>query len=768
MAISDELYRELKRKAKAKGWAPERPDWDNELQTQHGDTTPVPQSQFPDMTGLPPMDDAVNRSYDPDKNPLDDAQPIPNYDPSQPPDEELLSSPTSPGSPQALAAAIARARPAAPAKPNPMADQVRQQFLDEAANPQPAPEDPNKGTLQYLDDQGWAASSPISVTDPQTPKIPRSYAPDRIVDQPAAKVAPEDTGAEEDAVGPVAYGAGKSSATAQTRGAASPAGATAKGIVGLSYIPPKYATVNNEPGLLDKARGWIDENIDAPLSGWLHNQFGGEGALAAAGVTGPHGAAAKTAEEDPQVRADYLAGARNLDAQRTSVKPAVGGRGVVPPKRGIGIGDRNMSLDGEARPGIGLDMTSDRHATLLDQPQAPNQETPQDTSGMPDADVDNKKLAASVNALSATSDTSDVAKAIQRPHAPENQSAYWAALKDIATAGKGSEAFAGMDLGGGYYDARMKQEAAKQAGYQTELKDWQQRTRDALKQKYESGEKEKDRAVTRARDAGTVAHYKALESNLTGDNARADRQLTETERHNRAMEARKPGKGLTINNGVDLRGHAPLKPAQEEAGVKEAEKHVMDPEVVSSYKEVMDRLNDPTPLEGMDAAAAAEQGFSYIPKLGPIIGEGVGNVIRGQEGNSLVQKLENVKDEIRKRVTGAAMTDKERTDFRKRLGINQGDSEFRIAIKREMEGEFTKYKQWFDAQHPQVQQRLLDAGQGPPEMPEANFGYNPKGKSNFDKMKGYLQDKFGGRESDPVKHAKRMQDDPEYRAKFRD
>jgi hypothetical protein len=147
----------------------------------------------------------------------------------------------------------------------------------------------------------------------------------------------------------------------------------------------------------------------------------------------------------------------------------------LPEQEGVGIGDRpGKSLMAEEEPGIGLEMTPDRHQTLIDPPET--------TEQMPEqAQVPNRQLAAAVNATSAVASNSDAQNAMQRERAPENNSAYWAALKGIANA-SGRNAH-----GTAYYDAKMAEEQQAQ-------KNWQARLAQELTSKYRTDQmKEKQR-----------------------------------------------------------------------------------------------------------------------------------------------------------------------------------------------------------------------------------------------------------------------------------
>jgi hypothetical protein len=421
------------------------------------------------------------------------------------------------------------------------------------------------------------------------------------------------------------------------------------------------------------------------------------------------------------------------------------------------------------------------------------QEVPQNTSDAPEAQVDNKTLAKAVNATSAATSKDDVEKAAGRPHGVQDQSAYWAALKDMASGFDGFAGFQGMKATTGYYDARMKEEGNKQAQYGKDVAGWQQQTRDALRQKFEGEQKGLDRDLTSSRNkalseqaaaqlAATTGHYRALEGNIAGDNTRADRQLTESERHNRAMEARKHGGGVTINNGVDLKGHAPLKPAQEEVAMRNAEKHQIPEGVEDDYKFLEGRLNDPTPLSGMDLAAGIEEGMGAtlgkVPYIGDKIVDGMAGAALSQESKDVMERVHRMKDRTKVKTTGMAANPTEIADLRKRLGMNRGDANFRLAVKNEIEADVKEYNEWFKTQHPQIQQRLIEAGEGPKRVPKFNFEYNPKGKSNAqsyaEKPKEWitetfesLRQKFNGDSEKAAVELSKMQQEEEARKKAR-
>ncbi|MBK7864322.1 MAG: hypothetical protein IPJ65_38130 [Archangiaceae bacterium] len=163
----------------------------------------------------------------------------------------------------------------------------------------------------------------------------------------------------------------------------------------------------------------------------------------------------------------------------------------APSAPGVSIGERsNATLDGEEQPGIGLEMTPDRHASLnVDDGQ--NQEPGDPAEGQ----VSNKALADAVNLAGPGSEPKDAAAHSQATIAnapPQDQSAYLAALKEVqASAFRSIGQDAPKD---GLYDTLIKSNQGEQHDYKAQVAA-------ALKQKYASDEKGLDRAE-KAREFG--------------------------------------------------------------------------------------------------------------------------------------------------------------------------------------------------------------------------------------------------------------------------
>lgn len=352
-----------------------------------------------------------------------------------------------------------------------------------------------------------------------------------------------------------------------------------------------------------------------------------------------------------------------------------------------------------SEPGIGLDTTSDRHQTLL--------EPPENTSDVPEAQVDNKRLADANNALSAAVSKQDVAKAAQREHAPEDRSGYYAALKQIATSFGGN---------GGYYDTKIKQEEAQQGNYKAQLAAHlknQYRT-DALdEKKREFAIKEKD--------------------------AETNRGLLE--------EQRKTG------NELRARGQDILAGNQTNKQVLDFNKELPEEDTVSSLNRIMGRVDDPSPIQGFEEGKNAGKFLRVVPYgIGDKLADTAGNMARhGTEAEGLMQDAETVMLGIVNKTSGKAFTERELDLAMARLGQAAGQSEdaFRRAYKQTMGNVQNRINRYYQAQSPSAQGEIDRRGIIPKIQPQAP-GYAPKGAGPVNRPTGGIDVSFPGGSPPPI------------------
>jgi hypothetical protein len=357
----------------------------------------------------------------------------------------------------------------------------------------------------------------------------------------------------------------------------------------------------------------------------------------------------------------------------------------LPEQEGVGIGDRpGKSLMAEDEPGIGLEMTPDRHQTLIDPPET--------TEQMPEqAQVPNRQLAAAVNATSAVASNSDAQNAMQRERAPENNSAYWAALKGIANA-SGRNAH-----GTAYYDAKMAEEQQAQ-------KNWQARLAQELTSKYRTDQmKEKQREFD----------VKTEENRLKAEELKNYREAQVE------MQKQRLASGDEHAEAIQRRFN--------ETKIQKVVSEMPQPRTVDAFKRIRKRLEDPTEIQGWDTAKTFDKAGRVSGVLSPT---GIPFQIfanewrKGTEAEGMMQDVMAISLDT----SGKVLNEQEMANVEKRLGLAAGQSQaaFRNALRNELEAAEQRVDLYIRSQSPEVQAELDKRGVRPNFKPSETTGYAPR------------------------------------------
>lgn len=287
----------------------------------------------------------------------------------------------------------------------------------------------------------------------------------------------------------------------------------------------------------------------------------------------------------------------------------------------------------------------------------------------------------------------------QRPGAPQDDSAYYAALKGIATAGRGSVALGNMDLGGGYYDQKIKQEGQKQANYQAGEQDWRTQNAAMLRQKFQADESQKQRDLT-------GGHYSKLE-----EGAAADR--TERNRHNIEMEKRQvPGMSA---DGLSK---------QQTAQIAKADSDLPGVDTVNAMNRLMEEVRfreGPASTAGQEEGKSAEAwvraGTSLVPfvgkQAGDVVGPMAGDYVRkGRRAEGLMQDANHIMMNLVIESSGKAFTQEEVKKRMEILGmaLKQGPEAFDRAFENLATDLGDRTKRYMATRDPKVAEELNKRG----------------------------------------------------------
>lgn len=310
---------------------------------------------------------------------------------------------------------------------------------------------------------------------------------------------------------------------------------------------------------------------------------------------------------------------------------------------------------------------------------------------MPDqAKVPNEQLADAVNATSTVTTNNDAQKATEKERAPEDRSAYWAALKGMANA-------SGMnEQGVGYYDAKISEE--KQAH-----KDWQSRLAADLTAKYRNDQmKEKQREFD----------LKAQENRLKAqENANyREAMLTNKKDAQDAIQSR-----FNENKIQKVLGEMP------------------SPRTVDAMKRLSKRLENPREIQGWDTAKTFDKAGRVSGVLQPtgIPFQVFANEWRkGTEAEGMMQDVMAVFQGIQLETSGKVINQQEMENIEKRLGMAAGQSQaaFRNAMRNELSGISQRVDLYYRAQSPDVQEEIKKRGILPDLSPAQSTGYAPEVK----------------------------------------
>ncbi len=248
-----------------------------------------------------------------------------------------------------------------------------------------------------------------------------------------------------------------------------------------------------EPGMWDKTKGYLKDAYEGIVNKGLgyrgdHDSSGNPtGSLKGAG-----GAKQITQPKHPTV--DYSKAAQMI-APGASTRGSLSKPLSMPESEWPAVKEPDQPTSGMSEQPLGPEAPLQSLATDAppeDRPFDPYDPRDAEETGriegemfgqMPDeGKVGNHELAAARNVTSTVASNSDAMKAMQKERAPEDQSAYYAALKQMA----GAFGTFGNQNALGYYDAKIAQEKQGQ-------KDWQARLAAELKNKFDSGQKDLDR-----------------------------------------------------------------------------------------------------------------------------------------------------------------------------------------------------------------------------------------------------------------------------------
>lgn len=359
-------------------------------------------------------------------------------------------------------------------------------------------------------------------------------------------------------------------------------------------------------------------------------------------------------------------------------KAAMGAKNIGP----IAATKKHLAAKYGKPKGIGLGMTSDRHASLLD--QAPPAEVPQQTSDEPQDKVDNKNLAASQNALSAAVTTQDVQKATEREHPPQDRSGYYAALREMA---QGAAIASGVNdpTAGSYYSAKITSEERAQ-------KDWRAKTEAMAKEKFQSGEKEKDRAVTSAHNTA-METQNALNAKDLAQNRIEQAKDRDADRASRDLNADALRKVQAQRININVGGQ---QERFNERMTQDAIKRLPGADELANFNDVLATLDE-----------GKAPGTGYFMNKG-----GWQNFLRSPEGQNFRVKVLSVLNPAIKRIHGAQVTPGEEVRAMGQYGYGSFDSPEALAdgmhaLEKAYSASITRD---VGGQSSDVQQNLRDRG----------------------------------------------------------